>query len=46
MESKMIYCKKCKKYKAFYKKDNFWICCGCHRRIDETKESNGKEIRE
>ena len=37
MESKMIFCKKCERFRAFYLKDGVWICCGCKR---ESKENN------
>jgi len=35
----MLYCKKCKKYRAFYLKDGVWICVGCMEKINENKEN-------
>jgi len=35
MENKMLYCKKCKRYRGFYKKDKDWCCVGCKSKIPE-----------
>lgn len=37
METEMFFCRKCQKYRGFYKKDDIWICCGCKK---ELKENN------
>jgi len=38
-ESKMIYCKRCKMYRAFSKENDKWICCKCKK-----ESKNGKVI--
>lgn len=37
-ENKMLFCRKCKMYKGFYKEDDKWICCKCGlERKDDVK---------
>jgi len=38
IKSKMIYCKRCQKFRGFYFKDGVWVCVGCGKEIKE--ESN------
>jgi len=40
MESKMLYCRRCKKYRGFYFKDGFWICVGCGLKIEDEKRND------
>ncbi len=39
-ESKMLFCKKCGRHRAFYKEDDEWVCVGCGFEIKENEKSN------
>ncbi len=32
-ENKMLYCKKCGMYKAFYKEEEKWLCIKCGKEV-------------
>ena len=43
METDIIYCKKCERYRGCYKKDGVWICCVCKREV-KNKEEEVKKV--
>jgi len=35
LESKMLLCKKCGRHRAFYKKEDKWICIKCGKEVKD-----------